>query len=667
MAAFDLTENAFALLRTSPRATRAQLDDAYHDALLDAEDHTTESALNRAQQLLISPRERLENELSFFVEAKPSTVKSILAQLKARNADVSTDGLGGVDLTNLLAHLCGLGSSQQQSRCASRLIDAYDSLDLDAVARDLNALRSVSGFDVVDAAQIKSALSRLRLVHARAALEAILASENGNEHLASLANQLSAASVPKRGFLEALLQEYETRITPDLGHAAGKVRESLANLDARPDDQALHAAMAADLHAWDRLAQPLQNADRARGIDEHHSRELFTAIRNVCLSLANERGLYSQALQISQLAASVFSELPDAAVKLEEDIEALADLSLEQTRERALAPLGTAVTSAGNRHSAASIVLRKSGFSINAESPVREVFSAFTSLLHTSNDVALNGLAARLVRGLGIDLCNDSNDNSAALAVITGLLEYRGSLPADVIKTLEGDCDTLQRNINFTAMTEAMKSGQLDEAERLTEIMLDGADAENRQILVKVRSAIIERRKAKKRSLIGWGIAAAFVLLLVLAGQNPKSGSTPGSPATAAYDQTEDNLASDAGEGQEEQPVTAADDAPASTDDTATPPSSRDETPPSAYQGYGTVSLAELRYCKRQKARLETVQNETMSSPQIDRFNAAVDDFNARCSNFRYNEYDMTIVDTELARDQATIRDEGRRIIGSDQ
>ncbi len=55
MSSFNLLDNAFALLATHPRANRAQLEDAYQDAFLDAEDHETEARLNRAQQSLVSP------------------------------------------------------------------------------------------------------------------------------------------------------------------------------------------------------------------------------------------------------------------------------------------------------------------------------------------------------------------------------------------------------------------------------------------------------------------------------------------------------------------------------------------------------------------------------------------------------------------------------------
>lgn len=680
MTAFDLTRNAFALLDVTPRANRAQLEDAYQDALLEADNHDGEAVLNRAQQSLISPRDRLESELGFFIDTKPSTAKTILSSLRNGAADLPFGEIAGLDLINLSAHLCGIGNRSERFEHANQLVAAYEALDLDEISESLNALRSVSGFGQVEPAQVKTALNRLRLVHARAALDAILANNDGVDQLATLAEEISCVGPTGRSFLESLLQEYESRIAPELGHAASKVRESLAAVDADPEDRRLVTALAADLRAWDRLAQPLQNADRARGIDEHHSRELFGEIRDVCLSFANERGLYSQALAISELAAEVFSELPDAAGKLEEDIETLSDLSSQKTKSELLAPLGKAVSDADGRHSETCAGLRKSGFSADAPSPVREMHGAFASLIRLSSDVELNGMGARLVRNLGIDLCNESNNNHAALVIVKGLLKHRSTLPVDVIKALEGDLKTLQRNIDFNAMTEAMKLGQLDEADRLAEGMLDGADTETRGILLGVRSAIVERKKARKRKFIGWGIFAAIILVIIVANDNSKTGSSYDSSASTTYDYPSDPIevmaptaVTDATANTAAAAAAASDAAAAASEAAAAAPYADDaggsqiETPPAPYQTYRTVSVAELRYCKRQKARLEAVQSEQMSNPQIDRFNSAIEDYNSRCGSFRYRDSDMDTVNREMANDQTNIRAEAQDIIGSEQ
>lgn len=663
LAAFDLTKNAFAVLDVSPRANRAQIEDAYQDALLEADDHSVENALNRAQQSLISPRDRLESELGFLIDTKPSTAKSILSSLRNEVHGNPLGQVAGLDLVNVAAHLCGIGNPDERFLHANQVIAAYEALDFDEVSQSLNALRSLSGFGTVEPGQVKAALKQLRLVHARAALDAILANDEGVDHLATLAEELSYAGPSGRAFLETLLQEYEARIAPELGHAASKVRDSLATVVADPENPSLITALASDLRAWDKLAQPLQNADRARGIDEHHSQELFGEIRDVCISFANEQGLYSQALTISEIAAEVFSELPAAAENLEEDIETLSDLASQKVRAEMLAPLGKAVSNADSRHSETCRALRKSGFSAEASTPVREVYGAFTSLVRLSSDIELNGMGARIVRKLGLDLCNESNDNHAALAIVKGLLKHRSSLPVEVIRTLEGDLKTLRGNIDFNAMVEAMKLGQLDDADRLVEGMLDDADTETRGMLLGVRSAIVERKKARKRKFIGWSVFAAIIFAIIVAEDSSNSGLSYDPSANSGSDYTGDPI-----EVAELADVTGdvADTAAAQGPYADVPVGSQTETPPAPYQDYRTVSVSELRYCIRQEARLESLRYEQMSNPQIDRFNSAIEDYNSRCGSFRYRDSDMDAVKREMANDQTDFRAEAQDIIGGE-
>lgn len=624
MSAFDITDNAFAVLGVTPRANRSELEDAYQDAIFSVDDHEAEAALNRAQQALISPRDRLENELTFLVEAKPATIKAVIATLKRNAHDVPSQGLTGLDLINLLAHLCSGGKASERLKRAEQLLAAYETWDIDATAEALNASRSVSGFGPVEPPQFKAALGRLRSAHARAALDAILADASGIDHLASLGEDISSTNPTGRVILETLFAEYESRIAPEMGSAADKVRESLAAVDANPADQDAFEQLAIDLRAWDRLAQPLQNADRARGIDEHHSAELFQEIRGVCLSLCNHRELFAEALAISKLASDVFSELPDAAQRLEDDIAALSDLTSQKAKADILSPLATAVGEANSKHSATSAALKKGGFSANSLSPVGEIVTEFTKLMRVSQDVEVRRIAVNLVRGLGIDLCNASSDNESALAIIEGLLADRSLLSAVDISTLEVDRATMQGNIDATKMMKALEAGKWDLADGLAERLLETASSEDRQTLLQIRSNIAQRKAEKRKKLIGWGIVGAILLGIIYLDDKPRS--------EPSYEPYEDG--------------------------------SQAETPPTAFLTNPALSLPELRYCMRQSARLNAVESDPMSSTQIDRFNKAVNDYNSRCSSFRYRDSHMRVVDAEIANDPGSIRAEGLNIIG---
>lgn len=59
-----------------------------------------------------------------------------------------------------------------------------------------------------------------------------------------------------------------------------------------------------------------------------------------------------------------------------------------------------------------------------------------------------------------------------------------------------------------------------------------------------------------------------------------------------------------------------------------------------------TLSRNEIRYCLSERVRVEAVGNyvDTTKQSHIDRYNTMVDDYNGRCSNYRYRQSDMSAV-----------------------
>jgi hypothetical protein len=665
--AFDLTKNAFALLGASLRANRAKLEEAYQDAILEVENDQDEAAINKAHQSLISPRERLENEISFLINSSPSNAKFILNILKTQKNTVHLNDKIGLDLVNLLAHFCAIGTVQQRLDHAFDLIESYAELENDQILETLNALRSISGFGTVEASQLRSALGKLRILHARAALDAILADPEGIDRIQLFARGLSNAHSGKRALQETLIKEYESRVAPDIDRAASKVRSILSAIKESPRNQKLITALSEELGSWGRLVRPLQIADSARSIDESHSKEIFREIRQLCLNLANDHGLYDRALAISQLAAQIFCELPDAARKLDEDLETLSALTAEQAKSALLTSLVQAVEEAERRHRDTGTALRGAGFSVDGASPVGEIFIAFVALLKSSREPELIGRASRRVRSLAIDLCNESNDNSAALALTIGLLRFRSSLPIDVIQMLETDCKTLQRNVDFDEVTQALKLGNLKKADELARRMLADADEETAATLRGVRANISKRQSHRIGQFIVWGFFAAICLAAAIGSNLPKTNSSYQPTANSTEEPVLDTGTADAASvvSAQNQPSMGASQAQIDSSPVFIPDKS--VVVPEANQPGRDFSLPELRYCRRQKARLDIIQNEQMSNNQIDRFNAAVSDYNARCGRFRYLQSNMDLVDQEIAIDQATLQSEAQDIIGSDQ
>lgn len=91
-------------------------------------------------------------------------------------------------------------------------------------------------------------------------------------------------------------------------------------------------------------------------------------------------------------------------------------------------------------------------------------------------------------------------------------------------------------------------------------------------------------------------------------------------------------------------------------------PDDGSEIAPAAYTTV-PLGLGELRYCLKQKARLEAVQGEIADSTQNDRFNAAVEAYNPRCGRFSYDRTDMATVENEIRNQGSQLHAQGQAIL----
>lgn len=89
--------------------------------------------------------------------------------------------------------------------------------------------------------------------------------------------------------------------------------------------------------------------------------------------------------------------------------------------------------------------------------------------------------------------------------------------------------------------------------------------------------------------------------------------------------------------------------------------SSGEEIPP---VGSGlTFGRNQIRYCLSEEIRIEAWENEVnhYSESSVDAFNFAVNDYNARCSNFRYRSGSLESVRSEVEPNRHSLAAEGMR------
>ena len=653
MMGFDLAENPFVRLGLSPLDGRERLNSAVDSALWDDDSPEHEHKLNLARNDLVAPKTRLDAELGFFLGLGEFDYAPVLKALKTDTAAPEMDSLQGLDRANLLAHRCSAaGPIDTRIRRCNALVRAHADVSVRNVASDIAKARRAAQMAPVSDEDLRAGLQRLRRRHADVLVEALVSDSQGVSLIGDWAARLSNEPGRDAELIESVLSAYEAAVATKLETAASAVRQELANLaDGDGDDL---SEFESRLREWDRLAQPLQLAGNARGIDEQHSKDLFTDIRNTMLELAREKSLHETVLAATVIAAEVFAELPDAAQTLHADREILESIV---SRAQILGPLSAAIEDAKDNIDRFRSQLAF-GCGARAGPMVKSVFLHLTNAMEADDPDVIDE-AVGAVRGLALLIHNEHDDREGALAITEALLRHRRQFSAHCAETLDEDAATLSRNIKMTALTTALQSGHLDQADALADELLEGAVGDRANTLHGLKSTIAARRQAKRDKYIGWGVLGAVILgvgAFNSAVQSKKPPSYEGSGQSAYGD-----VARDPSFGGIPNPKPIGPPSLAPTPDAAA--NTLAEQMPSPYTT-GALSLYELMYCQAQKVRIEAAERAVASSPQVKRFNAEVDDFNARCGRYQYRQEDMDRVLAEVSAARTRLQSEGRALVG---
>lgn len=643
MSTFNLMANPFAVIGVSIRATRAEIDSAIDDALFDDDSSVRQRALDNARQSLFAPQARLQAEIGFLPGSDDETIADVVASLQSGKPTQNVDNLVGIDRANYLAHRCAVKDTTNEARTAKSLIYAYHDVTLDRVIADIKIARKSSGFGNVETEAARLAFDNIRDRHADAALGGLLSEPEGFEAVAGLAGEIAGPSSSRREFLEILIARYEVLIGPEIEREAEKVRHALEKLDGNQEIADLKAFENA-LQSWDRLAKPLQVADSIRGIDEPHSREVFELIRRHCIDLANNKSQYSLALSISGVGKEVFAELPDAITLIDTDIDQLKDLVKEQRLDLALSPLISLVETAGNDLSKLGKEARRIQTS-RQSTGIMMVLDAALSL----GDQQIASIAVNLVRNLAIKLANEGNDNVGALAITEILIKRKDFILLDSVSQLEIDKKILERNIKFENMITFFKDKRLSNAKLLATELLSGASKDDAQIISGILDQISEKEKKTRKNFIRLFIVLGVIFIGSLYKIYNKNESTY--TTSPQYGEKFSQL-----------------DKNSNSRDVETVDNNKDQEIESAppLDSINTIfDRSQIRYCMMQNIRIEAAKNSAPESTdyQVEQINTLVNDYNSRCSNFRYDERDMTAVKQEIAQSAVRLRSEGEALL----
>lgn len=655
MDGFSLKANPFALLRVSPRARIAEIEDAFEDAVI--ERPHDEQSLLKTKQLLLTPNARLFAELSWLSEVAPRRADQLVAMLD--RADTSAllkalPDLPPLSSANIAAEACArLGDI----RFIPALIEAHGQIKHEATFEWLNSTRATAGFARVEASQIQEALRALRTSHAQSAVAAIVVQ---TDPAAALTAVLEARNDAHDLMLKEIFREYDHWSSPHLGEIERDIDSALSDLMAghggaveRVNEQ---------LAAWDKLSQPAQLYSQLSGLDEERSLRIYRRVRSHCIDLANDHHRFADAHAVATVMRELFKELPTAATELEGDIDTLARLSDEQQLEDALSPLIEALAASREEVDGVIAGLRANGFTDGAHPQITALRRGLIVTKAAMGGSEHPDAPARMVRSFALDINNEHDDPVAALNLLKGLIELCPPRDPDLLEQIKRDIRISENNANHRLLTQALEAKNQGEAIRIVDLMVaaNPGGEEGAQLRL-LQERLKQQRTQRYLKWGGWAAAAAFVVYLI---SQDGGGSSSYSPPTYVPETSTagTSLASPSTEPTAPAPDAAALAAQAAAD-AASAASATDVSPPPVGSGL-ELDASQVRYCTFEKARLTALQGmvSDTNSVAIDGFNARVNDYNARCASFRYRPSDLDAAQAVAVRDADRITAEAQTI-----
>ncbi len=634
---FNLKANPFYVLKANYEADHAYIselaDDAVFEEIFNAEE------IHRAQQSLVTPKLRLVEELSWLPELSDAQVASLVAQL----ATDEVSGLAGVIThlpelakANILAHLSGMLPVEQS--LVHSLIATWEEIDPSHIFRVINEGRRVSGFPAVNDPQLRSALKELEIKHSETVAASIWSSSRPGALMETIV-ETGLCEHPSSVFLEHLVRSYDSRSETDLAHINAQIDRHIEQAKGVDRDlQKNVRAISELLVAWDEINQPVQVYEQHQGHEEGRSKRVYENVRALCLDLANAHGKYSEARLLSEALLRTFPELESVAEVLKGDVEQLEALDEQKRMSELLAPLADACEAAKADKQFKKLIKRNGFTAARRGGTLSRLVTEFEQSIINVKDPSV---AYLMVRDIALFINNDRDDPETAFRLVNGLLSHEGTAPPeDIQKKLKGDRATLHRN--WKMMELDRKSGDLSGMLLILNEMLEFAEGSSRAEILQIKQKI-ERKK--RRARIEWGIYAAIAVVVGVLALNGTFFSSSSKSSFAPATSVETTRSSSA------------------TISRSATNAFVEEKPPA---GSGrTLTKSQVRYCTFQGDRLDFMRSLSMTNYQIDRFNQLINDYNLRCSSFRYRSGVLSSVQREAKSRSDILQAEARRIVSS--
>ncbi|MCC8978672.1 peptidoglycan-binding protein [Bradyrhizobium acaciae] len=644
---FQLLKNPFFVLKVDPTTPLDRIAEAVEDALVDAE--ISEDVIAEAREALINPRQRTSVEVSYLFDSPPNQVARLVAALKGSPAALLKEAEKAAPLSrsNVLTELAS--RSPASSDILFSILDAQAQTAPANIFTKIQSVRRQAGIVSPSLEAVKEALETLYEQHVKALLGGLKSAKAAAAPLRDCTRRILAQPDEDRlQALERLLRSYAQFASSELGELEEQITATAENLKSKPATNEDVGTLSHYLRKWLELARPLIESEASKGRDDPRSRQLYFTIRNLCLDRANQHDDYISALAISEVASEAFEALPRASEQLAEDDQVLRD----RIAERRIVPLKDFIDRVSKWTIAAD--LESGGFGASSKGEARDLWLLFSTALDELKQTKFADLPWILLRGLAIDLNNEENSPVAAKIIIEELLRLASDVApsVDLSGRLREDLFAATKNAKEKRLLKLVEGGETSAAlGALDDLLKLDLSAEDRAVYNQLKVKLQSQRNGR---YVKWGFFGVIGLVLLAATMSNNSGpSSSGSRSSSHPVQPTfpsippradgDNFSSP------RIPTPQTDQADAS------------EIKPPIGSG-NLLSRSNIRYCRYQKARLKSIEGDLRNPYETDEFNKLADDYNARCSNFRYQESDLRVVEEEVRSKATLLSQDGRRI-----
>lgn len=322
---FSILTNAFLILKANYASNQAEIFDLVQEA--EFEEHHPQDVIQRSQHVLLSPIDRLNQELSWLPELSTlqiNEVKKLLDSGKVTNLLKAIEFFPDLPKANILAHLCG--TIPIVETILSRLIQAWDEIDQQSLLQFINTLRQTAGFPQVNQAQLEGAIKLLESSHAHSAALSVWRLDKPGKLMEQLL-EVELERSNKSNILAVLVHEYDRMSEPHLVKISDNIDKQIeiARLEPRQLQSSIRRIIKL-LQQWDEVNQPVQVFEQQLGHEERRSREIYHKLRSLCICLANEKHEFQLAKRLSEALLHTFPELESVAEGLKVDLETLDGL-----------------------------------------------------------------------------------------------------------------------------------------------------------------------------------------------------------------------------------------------------------------------------------------------------------------------------------------------------